>query len=115
MNMPPSELDNFYRFFRVSGLGHCRNGVGPWAIGQHLAGAGGGLDEESLDPDKNIIMAMVMWAEQGIAPESVLGTKYINDTKTLGVKSSRRHCRYPLRNQYDGVGDSSKPESWSCK
>ncbi|KAF5365897.1 hypothetical protein D9757_011053 [Collybiopsis confluens] len=114
MNMPPSDLDAFYRFFRISGTSHCRGGDGPWEIGQSLMGTGGDLDEESLHPDGNVLQAMVRWVEQDEAPESLLGTKHIDDSKALGIHSRRRHCRYPLRNRYTGVGNSSQPESWSC-
>ena len=107
MNLPPSSLDDFYRFFRISGLGHCGGGDGAWNIGQ---GAG-----TSTDPDANVLTALVRWVEEGVAPETILGTKYVNDTPSAGVAFSRRHCRYPLRNTYDGVGDSTLPESWSCQ
>ncbi|KAJ4491011.1 Tannase/feruloyl esterase [Lentinula aciculospora] len=117
MNMPPSELDHFYRFFRVSGSGHCRGGDGPWAIGQSLKALGkaGKLDEEFLNPDKNLLTAMIRWVEEGKAPETILGRKYANDSLATDIQSSRRHCRYPLRNRYDGIGDNSQPDSWSCK
>ncbi|KIK57913.1 hypothetical protein GYMLUDRAFT_737151 [Collybiopsis luxurians FD-317 M1] len=115
MSMPPSELDSFYRFFRISGMDHCRGGDGAWAIGQSLAGTGGVLDEITSHPDSNVLQALVRWVEQGKAPESLLGTRYIKDSKELGIQSSRRHCRYPYRNHYDGIGNSSQPESWSCK
>ncbi|KAJ3710156.1 ferulic acid esterase [Lentinula raphanica] len=117
MNMPPSELDEFYRFFRVSGLGHCRGGEGAWVIGQTLRSiADGRLDEEFLDPDGNVLMAMIRWVEEGQAPETLRGRKYVNDSMSLGVQSSRRHCRYPLRNQYNGgSADGAQSEAWTCK
>ena len=59
-------------------------------------------------------MAVVRWVEDGIAPDTLLGTKFVNDSESLGVQFSRKHCRYPLRNTYDGSGDSTEPESWSC-
>ncbi|ESK89049.1 feruloyl esterase b precursor [Moniliophthora roreri MCA 2997] len=106
MNLSSSALDSFYRFFRISGMSHCGGGDGASQIGQ---GAGG-----SLDPDANVLMAMVRWVEQGVAPDTILGTKYVNDNPTSGVLISRRHCRYPLRNTYRG-GDSKQPASWSCQ
>ncbi|THV02292.1 tannase and feruloyl esterase [Dendrothele bispora CBS 962.96] len=105
------EQDEFYRFFRISGMGHCSGGVGAWEIGQTLAGSG---NLSNLDPESNVLTAMVRWVEEGVAPESVLGRKYVNDDVDEGVAFSRRHCKYPLRNTYDGVGDSTKPESWKC-
>jgi hypothetical protein len=48
-------------------------------------------------------------------PEAILGTKFVNDTNSLGVEFSRNHCKFPLRSTYDGSGDNTKPESWSCQ
>lgn len=115
MGLPPSDIDDFLRFFRISGMSHCSTGVGAWEIGQTLPGASGKLTSETLDPERNVLTAMVRWVEEGIAPETMLGTKYVNDTPELGVEFSRRHCRYPFRNTYDRTGDSSDPDSWTCQ
>ena len=32
MQLRSSELDEFYRFFRVSGMNHCSGGVGAWGM-----------------------------------------------------------------------------------
>jgi feruloyl esterase len=108
MNLTSAELDSFYRFFRVSGTGHCGGGDGAWAIGQ-------GLDAtESLDASENVLMAVVDWVENGEAPETLIGTKWVNDTQSAGVEYKRAHCRYPKRNQYSGEGDSDEIGSWRC-
>ncbi|KAK1220531.1 hypothetical protein PQX77_016699 [Marasmius sp. AFHP31] len=101
------DLDNYYRFFRVSGMSHCFNGPGAWMIGQ---GAG-----SPLDVDKNVLMSVVQWVEAGTAPETIEGVKYVDDDVSRGVAFSRKHCRWPLRATYDGQGDPKKPESWSCE
>ncbi|KAF2846945.1 tannase and feruloyl esterase [Plenodomus tracheiphilus IPT5] len=108
MGLPPAELDSFYRFFTVSGTAHCGGGDGAHAIGQ---GTG---EVNSLDPKENILMAMVDWVEKGHAPETIIGTKFVNDTKSLGIKFQRAHCKYPKRNQYKGTGDANIVESWEC-
>jgi feruloyl esterase len=110
MNLPSSELDDFYRFFRVGGMGHCGGGVGASFIGNTLASTA------SLDPDQNVLMAMVRWIEQGVAPDTITGTKFLNDTPSLGVDFKRAHCRYPYRNQYVGPsgGDWKDPANWNC-
>ncbi|THU94497.1 tannase and feruloyl esterase [Dendrothele bispora CBS 962.96] len=115
MGLESTELDEFYRLFRISGMHHCSGGPGAWEIGQTLAGSGGNSKYlMDLDPESNVLMAMVRWVEEGIAPETVLGTKFMNDTVANRVQFSRAHCRYPLRNTYDGVGDPTKKESWNC-
>ncbi|EON69633.1 hypothetical protein W97_08893 [Coniosporium apollinis CBS 100218] len=107
MNLPSSALDSFYRYFRISGMEHCSGGPGAWQIGQSRGNA-------SLSPDANILMAMVRWVENTTAPESILGTKFVNDTRSLGVAFQRAHCKYPTRNVYSGDGDPTEPESWDC-
>lgn len=108
MAAPSSQLDEFYRFFRISGMSHCGGGAGAWMIGQTSAG------NATLDPEGNVLMAMVKWVEEGSAPETVTGIKYVNDTESLGLSFSRRHCRWPYRNTYIG-GDPNSPDSWQCK
>jgi feruloyl esterase len=108
MNLPSSSLDFFYRFFRISGMGHCGGGPGAHLIGNQET------NSASLDPDENVLMAMVRWVENGTAPDTITGTKWVNDTESAGVAFKRAHCRYPLRNVYKGTGDPTVPESWQC-
>ncbi|KAI8685848.1 Carboxylic ester hydrolase [Fusarium keratoplasticum] len=100
------ELDESYRFFGIGGMNHCALGPGAWNFGQSGPTA-------HMDADHNVLAAIVRWVEQGIAPETLTGTKYINDTTSLGEEFQRKHCRYPLHNVYRG-GDSRDPEAWSC-
>lgn len=74
MDLPSSDLDSFYRFFRVSGMGHCGGGNGAINIGNV------GSAVSTLDPQDNVLLRMVAWVEQGAsqAPESITGTAYVN-------------------------------------
>jgi feruloyl esterase len=108
MGLSSEELDDFYRFFTVSGTGHCGGGDGAHVIGQ------GSNEVSSYDPKENILMAIVDWVENGNAPETIIGTKYVNDTQSLGVEFKRAHCKYPKHNQYKGTGDAHLVESWEC-
>jgi feruloyl esterase len=107
MELRSSQIDDFLRYFRVSGMFHCNSGPGAWMIGQSGSGSTG------FDPESNVLAAMVRWVEEGVPPESILGTKYVNDSATNGVERSRRHCRFPYRNTYIG-GNASLPQSWEC-
>lgn len=109
MNLPPSDLDSFYRYFRISGMGHCSGGPGAWKIGQAYS-----KDPNSFEPEDNILLAMVNWVEAGVAPEFVRGTKYVNDTAALGVDFRRKHCKFPARNVYVGPGKSTDEDAWKC-
>lgn len=108
MGLKPAELDEFYRFFRVSGTGHCAGGDGASAIGQ------GGGSLASSDPTENVLMAVVDWVENGKAPETIIGTKWVNDTQSLGVDYKRAHCKWPKRNVFKGEGDPKALDSWKC-
>ena len=108
MNATPTDLDAFYRYFPVSGTGHCAGGDGAWAIGQALGAA------QSQDPSENVLMAVVDWVENGEAPETLIGTKWVNDLQSAGVEYQRAHCKYPKRNQYKGEGNPKELGSWEC-
>lgn len=107
MDLQSSQIDDFLRYFRVSGMFHCTGGPGAWMVGQSGEGSVG------FDPESNVLAAMVRWVEGGIPPEHILGTKFVNDLAANGVEQSRRHCRYPYRNTYMG-GNTSVPQSWEC-
>ncbi|KAH6838680.1 Tannase/feruloyl esterase [Chaetomium sp. MPI-CAGE-AT-0009] len=108
MGLSSRQLDSFYRFFRISGMGHCTGGPGASFIGQRREAVA------SLDPDQNVLTAMVKWVEQGKAPDSILGTAFVGETAGGQVAFRRRHCKYPLRNTYTGKGDPNDPASWKC-
>ena len=108
MNLPSAALDDFYRFFQISGLGHCTGGPGATSIGQGRGAVA------SLDPDQNVLMAVVRWVEKGRAPDSILGTAFVGGAAGGRVAFRRRHCKYPLRNMYSGKGDPKDPRSWKC-
>ncbi|CZT20544.1 related to feruloyl esterase B precursor [Ramularia collo-cygni] len=105
------EMDNWLRFFRISGMNHCSAGPGAWVMGQ---GGGASATGIGFDPESNILAALVQWVEGDEAPETILGTKFENDTVSMGRKFQRRHCRWPFRNEYVG-GDASDPASWNCR
>jgi feruloyl esterase len=108
MNLPSSSMDQFYRYFRISGMGHCGGGPGATWIGNTEAA------NATLAPSGNVLMAMVQWVEKGTAPDTIVGTSFVNGTKALGVDFQRAHCRYPYRNVYKGSGNPKLPQSWKC-
>jgi hypothetical protein len=83
-------LDEFFRFFRISGMFHCNSGPGAWVIGQGGGASAAGVQFTSAN---NVLAALVEWVENGIAPETIEGTKFVNDIVTMGVAFQRRHCR----------------------
>lgn len=111
MALPPDQIDAFYRYFRVGGMGHCSGGPGAWDIGQRYTGRAAGTS----NPQNNVLEAIVAWVEQGMAPDYMEGFKWINDTVSRGKSFARRHCRYPRRNVYVGSqADGSDEDGWEC-
>ncbi|PVF96126.1 putative feruloyl esterase [Serendipita vermifera] len=108
MNTTSDQLDNFYRYFRVSGTGHCSGGEGATKIGQNID------DVSYEDSPNNILARIVDWVENGNAPETIRGTKFVNDTQSLGVSFARNHCKYPARNVYHGDGVTNDETQWTC-
>lgn len=112
MSYSTSQMDDFLRFFRISGMFHCNSGPGAWVVGQ----GGGSSAQGPFDRDHNVLAAVVDWFEQGVAPDTIIGTKYVNDIASMGVGYTRNHCRWPLRNVYLGGGrNPNDTTSWECQ
>lgn len=109
MGALPSQLDEFYRYFRISGLRHCAGGPGASNLGQ---GIGSSLPGAGLEG--SVVAKIVEWVEGSKAPDTLRGTKFVNDEPTQCVKCTRQHCRYPLQNVYQGESDSTDEDSWKC-
>jgi len=54
------------------------------------------------------------WTEQGIAPDQIIATKWLNDTPSLGVVRQRPLCPYPSVPQYTGSGSVNASDSFVC-
>ncbi|ESK83876.1 feruloyl esterase b [Moniliophthora roreri MCA 2997] len=67
MGLSPLSLDDFYRLFRISGMGHCSGGTGASEIG----GQGSAAGNTKLNPESNILTALVRWVEEGVADPSL--------------------------------------------
>jgi feruloyl esterase len=106
-----TDLDSFFRLFRISGMAHCGvggiSGAGAWQFGQNGAAS---------SATNNIVSNLVDWVENDNAPETLLGTKFWYDTPAYGVMFERAHCRFPFRTTFvGGDADSTLPESWTCE
>lgn len=106
MGKPPHDLDEFYRLFFISGMDHCREGDGAWAIGQDTGAYAG------TDPHTNALMALVQWVEEGVPPEVLRGAKFSEDGVT--PEYWRAHCRWPKRTVYVGPGAFVDEDAWTC-
>ncbi len=94
----PAKLADFYRLFLVPGMGHCAGGLGANQFGQS--------GSAPTDPERNIVVALERWVEQGTAPDKIIATG------TGGL--SRPLCPYPQVVRYNGTGNPNEAASFSC-
>lgn len=106
MGLSNTDIDEFMRFFRISGGSHCSSGgAGAWAFGQ---------SGPTKDAGDSVIDKIVAWVENGVAPDTLNGTKWFNDDPTQGIAFERAHCRFPYRTTYQS-GNPNVTTSWSCE
>jgi len=86
-----THIDDFYRLFMVPGMLHCAGGTGPTSF--------------------DAFGALVKWVEQGIAPESILGSHLTNGV----VDRTRPLCPYPQEAVYNGQGSINQASSFTCR
>lgn len=100
---------NFYRLFMMPGQGHCAgSGTGPSNIGAENQLA------VSADAAHDAVTALMQWVEKGIAPQSLIASRYTNDDTTKPIDMQRPLCPYPLGAVYKGTGDTSQASSFYC-
>lgn len=114
-------VEDFYRFFLVPGMQHCMGSVGDapntfGGVGQDLM-----LGETVFgvpgfeDVRHDALLALMAWVEQGAAPESIVATKFQNDSATGEVVRQRPLCMFPMQARWNGTGDVNEAESWTCE
>jgi feruloyl esterase len=77
----------------VPGMYHCSGGPGPNVF-------------DALTP-------LVQWVEQGVAPETIVATKFVNDTPPA-VQMTRPLCLFPKVAKYSGSGNPNVAANFVC-
>ncbi|PVH81810.1 feruloyl esteras-like protein B precursor [Cadophora sp. DSE1049] len=119
----PFPISNFYKFYLIPGMLHCSSSVGdaPWYIngggqafnlGDTVTGVPG-FEEGGGRFD--VLKAVMRWVEEGVEPEELVATKWVDDDVRKGVRRQRKICPYPQTAVWDGVGDVDGEGSWGCK
>src|SRR5882724_9422828 len=103
------KTQSFARLFMAPGMWHCKEGPGPSSFGGVIA-----QPAPSYDAQYDLLTALTGWVEQGVAPGSVIATKYNNDTPQLGIAMQRPLCSYPQIPTYKGTGDPNTAASFRC-
>ncbi|MGJ4944801.1 tannase/feruloyl esterase family alpha/beta hydrolase [Bradyrhizobium sp. HKCCYLS1011] len=88
------ETQSYARLFMAPGMYHCSGGPGPNTF-------------DALTP-------LVNWVEKGVAPETILATKFVNDTPAQGVQMTRPLCLFPKVAKYNGSGSTSVAANFTC-
>jgi feruloyl esterase len=103
-----AETQNFARLFMVPGMNHCAGGPGPNNFGGYAQTPG-----VPQDPQHDVLSALERWVEKGIAPDKIIGTKFVNDNPASGVAFTRPLCPYPQGARFVGnnVNDAA---SFAC-
>jgi pimeloyl-ACP methyl ester carboxylesterase len=114
---------DFYRLFMVPGMGHCAFGPGANWFGQIAdrriplnkpEGPHWVSDPNTSDPSDDILSALDHWVENKIAPDKIIGTKYVNDDPTQGIAFQRPLCPFPQIAKYNGKGSTTSAASFAC-
>ena len=87
------KLHSEAQLFMVPGMVHCSGGPGP----------------NSFDT----LTALDTWVETGKAPDTLLATKYKNDSAAQGILRQMPLCKFPEQAKYLG-GNVNVAASWTC-
>lgn len=101
---------DFFRYYLVPGMGHCSSitgGPGVGDFGQPYS------PYVPKDQAHDILLQLVDWVENKTAPDSVIATRYTDQSGTA-VAIERPICTYPKVPTYQG-GDATKASSFQCK
>jgi len=88
-----SNTQEYARLFMVPGMFHCSGGPGPNVF-------------DALTP-------LVKWVEQGVAPETIIATKFVADTPPA-VEMTRPLCVFPKVARYKGSGNTDVWTNFAC-
>ena len=99
----------YFRFFLAPGMSHLTGGTGPDSFGSPYG-------QPALRDDRvhDVFRALEAWVEQGIAPDRIVATKYVNDTPAIGAARTRPLCPYPKLARYSGTGNPDDAASFDC-
>lgn len=117
------DVDSFFKYFIVPGMGHCQNTTtaynAPWYFAGPNQASTLGNTVHSVpgfeDKTHDVLLAMMSWVENGTVPEYVVGTKFVNESAPGEVTRQRPLCMHPKVAKWTGEGDVNSAETWSCE
>jgi feruloyl esterase len=100
-----AEIDKFLRLFLVPGMGHCSGGAGATSFGNQ------GSPSPVLSADRDLLMALDRWVEQGVGPDSIVASRVVGGSTVR----TRPLCAYPRKAVYGGSGSTDDAANFSCQ
>jgi feruloyl esterase len=100
-----AETDRFLRLFLVPGMGHCGGGAGATNFGNQ------GSPSPVLSAERDVLMALDRWVEQGVAPDSIVASRVVGGNTVR----TRLLCPYPKKAVYRGTGSTDEAASFTCQ
>ena len=99
------------RLFMAPGVLHCAGGSGPSAFN---AATGSLARGPEVTPRDDLFAALTHWVEDGVAPDQVIATRYVDNAPAKGVALQRPLCAFPEKAWYKGTGDTNRADSFIC-
>lgn len=84
LNLTIEDMQDFYQLFLIPGHSHCTGGPGAWNFGQTFP-----MDPERLDAENNALLSLVEWVENDRTPESLVGSKHVDDDIQSEITAQR--------------------------
>lgn len=105
-----ADTQQFVRLYMVPGMGHTAGGEGATNMSNATRNSEPPVDDAAHDMG----LALYDWVEKGMAPGTLIATKFSKGTGPTGqVAFQRPVCVYPQVPTYQG-GDTDKAESFAC-
>jgi feruloyl esterase len=101
----PQATDSFLRLFLVPGMGHCSGGSGTSNFGNQ------GGTSPVLSPERDVLMALDRWVEQGTAPDRIVATRVVSGNAVR----TRPLCVYPKKAVWNGTGSTDDAANFTCQ
>ena len=123
------DVSDFFRYFQIPGMGHCRgsrdNVKAPWMIGGASQAAllppynaGWSVPLGFNDSRHDALLALIAWVESGDTPSRIIASEFnFTDPERQAITLYRQRpiCVYPRKAEWDGRGPQDDASSWSCK
>ena len=103
------DTESFYRLFMVPTMSHCAGGPGATVFGN-----AGGVEPPEEDADHDVLLALDRWVEEGVAPDHLIATGFVDNNPAKGVAMTHPLCPFPQEAHYKGTGDTKDAANFVC-